>query len=756
MLLTPTIAQAPETDPALDWRQLYALGLDHVRDLSRKRWTDYNVHDPGITTLELACYALTELAYRAQFPVPDLLADPDFTKNAAAMEAQFFRAREILPCRPLTANDYRKLLIDRVGVKNAWIVAAEPVHFVDVGKGELVYKDPGTPGTRKVALKGLYRALIELEDGKVPKPIVDDAKAVLQGNRNLCEDFIDVVVIPVVDYALCAEIELEPGAESVEIAAQIKYVVGRYLSPPVANDTLEEMLARKHRDGTPYTLPEIFEGPALDHGFIADEELEEGELRTEIRLSDVISLIMDIPGVRAVRDIVIDELGDDGLPAANAPPDKWRLEVPPESRARLGPGQGRLVFYKRGLPVPADMAAVQVRVAELEDAARAKDESKAKEDPQLPLGRFRRTGTYLSFQNHFPALYGLSQAGLDPRATPRRQALALQLKGYLLLFDQVMANYLAQLAEVRDLFSRDPAVKPTYRAQLVTSFRDAAQVYEDGLSRDDLEAKLETPAARLARRNRFLDHLLSRVGEDFHHYVSIMQSAFGAGPASQIELKCAFLSDCPRLGAERALAYNYTLTQPADLWDSGNISGLERRLARLLDIKVFTRRDLGTDPPPEGMYLIENILLRPGDAADPFLPVCVDPTCTECVEDDPYSYRLHIVLCAEAGDRFANMDFRRFVEETIRTEVPAHIAPKVCWVKREDMAKLQQAYRPWLSLRAGLPTANRAAKIQALIDALYHAKNVYEPADLNVCGADEKHPPFILGRSALGTEPSES
>ena len=97
MLLKPTISPLPEADPALDQRQLYARGLDHVRRLSRRQWTDHNVHDPGITTLELLAYALTDLAYRTRFPIEDLLAAPD--DNAAAMEGLFARASRILPGR---------------------------------------------------------------------------------------------------------------------------------------------------------------------------------------------------------------------------------------------------------------------------------------------------------------------------------------------------------------------------------------------------------------------------------------------------------------------------------------------------------------------------------------------------------------------------------------------------------------------------------------------------------------------------------
>src|SRR6478736_3548608 len=96
-LLTPTLSRAPETDPGLDQAQLYALGLEHVRRLSRRIWTDHNAHDPGITTLELLCYALTELAYRGQFAIEDLLASD--VDNALCMAEQFFSARQILPTR---------------------------------------------------------------------------------------------------------------------------------------------------------------------------------------------------------------------------------------------------------------------------------------------------------------------------------------------------------------------------------------------------------------------------------------------------------------------------------------------------------------------------------------------------------------------------------------------------------------------------------------------------------------------------------
>jgi hypothetical protein len=321
-----------------------------------------------------------------------------------------------------------------------------------------------------------------------------------------------------------------------------------------------------------------------------------------------------------------------------------------------------------------------------------------------------------------------------------------------------MANYVAQLANVRELFARDPARTTTYFAQIVTSFRDFRDVYppfaDEAAFARELGSLLENRPGALARRNRFLDHLLARFAEDFHDYVRFLNA--GAGPDAArraIQAKCEFLNDIGKQtkGSERGLAYNHALGGTADLWNSANVSGLERRLAKLLGIQNITRRDLsGNDTEAgEGMFLIENILLRPS-AGEAFLPVCPDPSCAECFDDDPYSYRVQIILPAYSA-RFKDMEFRQFVEETIRLEVPAHLLPKICWVDVETMQAVERAYKGWLEARAKGPGEDRRKALAALLEALGAAKNIYPPQKLHGC-EDEKKPPFILNRNALGDQ----
>ena len=78
-----TIAKLPVLEPAEDFYRLRREGIGFIEQMGSARWTDYNTHDPGITTLEALCYAITDLAYRTGWDIKDILtpetasSDPD-------------------------------------------------------------------------------------------------------------------------------------------------------------------------------------------------------------------------------------------------------------------------------------------------------------------------------------------------------------------------------------------------------------------------------------------------------------------------------------------------------------------------------------------------------------------------------------------------------------------------------------------------------------------------------------------------------
>src|SRR5215212_12250724 len=100
-----TISKQKNAAPSRDYEWLREKGIHYVEKIGSSLWTDYNIHDPGITILEMLCFAITDLGYRTSYPVQNLLATE--TENDKNFASQFFTALQIMPSRPVTELDYR-------------------------------------------------------------------------------------------------------------------------------------------------------------------------------------------------------------------------------------------------------------------------------------------------------------------------------------------------------------------------------------------------------------------------------------------------------------------------------------------------------------------------------------------------------------------------------------------------------------------------------------------------------------------------
>lgn len=587
-----SIPKNPPDDFDRDYEVLRQEGLKYIRELSEKLWTDYNVHDPGITMLELLCYAITDLGYRTSMPVQDLIAEEE--DNASAMREKFFPAEKILPVCPLSERDYRKLLIDIPGIRNAWITPrpitmylhCEPLHAGALKKrGYLSYRPPEKdPEESKEKLRGFYDIRI-LPDQQVDDTgsLIDEVKDRFYRNRNLCEDLNTVAVMEETEVALCAEIELDPDAEADETYARVYHAVNRYLNPPVPRYTLGELLEA----GVP--VEKIFEGPVLNDGFITDKALEKASPPGEVRISDLIKLIMDIPGVRLVRDIYINFCDRELEPDEDKP---WYLCIPEDTVPVLCKKKSVLNFYKDVIPVPVNYSRAREMVGEYQKIEAEEIALKTSEGLPVPVGQYMDPGYYTSIQNDFPDNFGINQNGLPDDADTARKARAKQLKGYLLFFDRVLANYFAHLEQAKNLLSTNE-VDQTYFFSEVRDLKDKEELldpdHDTGLEqiRENLDRDF------LSRRNRFLNHLIARFAERFHEYASIMRQLYDRENADQriIQDKIRFIRDYPGLSGCRFEALNY-FTDEAEAWDTDNISGLQRRIAGLTGIEDYSRRTL--------------------------------------------------------------------------------------------------------------------------------------------------------------------
>jgi len=677
MNASPTLSTAPFEHPAMDYAFLRREGIRHLERLAGQVWTDFNAHDPGITILEQLCYALTDLAHRINYDLPDLLA-----RAGADTYDSLYSPAQVLTSNPVTPTDLRKLVIDVPGVKNAWVEKVDaqeiPLYFHRSDNALSLQGDPLT--AEPVYLKGLYRVLIELSDLLYVDSKADQGEVLrqvarrLHAHRGLGEDFEAIRILNPQVIQFSARVEIEAVEDAEAVLLDIYQRVADFISTPVRFYSLRELIEAGKR------MDQIFDGPLLEHGFIDSESLRQAQRRTVLRTSDLIREIMDVPGVRAVRKIAV----SDGVTA-----EPWSLDLDPRMAPKLDPRLCVVSLERNRLAVSVDVGRV------LEAYSRGLRQLEALHTRPLderellpPPGRDRHVGNYYSVQHQFPATYGIGTLGLPESALPQRRAEAKQLKAYLLFFDQLLANTFAQLAHVKNLFSFSGPAGPTYFSQPI----DDPDLGLEGLRalesthQDRLQQITENPygssgadgtPVAVRRRHRFLNHLLARFAEQFTDYSLIL---YGVRPADQelVQAKQKFLQDYPQLSRARGTGFNYLQS-----WNSGNLSGLERRL----------QRKLGVEDPEERFYIVEHILLRPmkGDAQQQ-IPILADPRLK-----DPYSLQISFVFPDwPARYQSGNAGFRDFVERTIRDETPAHLAPYIHWLDRPAMAEFETAHRAWL------------------------------------------------------------
>lgn len=710
-----TINKSNPLSPAEDYAAMRAEGFKLIEQMGHGLWTDYNNSDPGITILEALIYAITDLGYRTGFDVKDLLAPKNITDDT--WKEIFYTAKNILPNAPLNISDYRKLMIDTEGVRNAWLepskeyevpvwvdynfyesreeegcACVHPERISCMGKLGLQASDPKlfpiyksqtltdlqqqiadadkeldqlneaiakvnseleseTDPVALVALnnslkqlqnqlesknrskeeltqenefvggitfheskivefEGLYNVLLEYEENIIDENQKEEVRQKvvqkLLSNRNLCEDFLTVNDVEYEDFGMGASVALEEKADPDVVLAKMFFTIYQYFTPSVSFYTLQEMMQKG------LSMDEIFEGPALQYGFIEDLELEKTNLFRDIRLSDIISEWMDIEGVKAITYLHLPFISfddDNGDVYFN----EWVTMLRNEKKiARIQPEKSQIIFCKeRDLTTyftGSDKDRRPNRMLKLFSDLKTSERSyKLKNislDVPVPEGAFMNLEDYYTVTDTLPMAYGVSErAGLPANADDKRKAQALQLKGYLLFFEQLLHDYLLQLSHLKDIYRLDNVPEHTYFTESLTQLGYLKSLLVDVENKGDDEAVLatfsdflinlvETPELFLKRRNIFLNHFLARFGEDLSNYEAI-SGLLNIENADQDlvvdKTNMLQLDEYKKISAGRGIGYNYA---DPEFWDTGNVAGSERRISRLLGFSEVNRRNL--------------------------------------------------------------------------------------------------------------------------------------------------------------------
>lgn len=453
--------------------------------------------------------------------------------------------------------------------------------------------------------------------------ITEAVEFTLHEHRSLCEDYKKISPIGVNEVAVCADIVLENDANLLEVQAEIWFQIQQYLSPSIRFYSLEEMEAMK------IPTEEIFNGPALQHGFILDHELKKSDLSDKrfVYVSDMINLIMDVDGVKAVKDLLLTKYN--GVGQAVLPSERWCLQIDPLHKAELSIGKSKLLFFKDGLPyiLPEDKeAALHKKINQKRAIAERYKLKSEKLDYPLPVGTPLNFSEYRSVRHILPQTYGVGIEGLPESASKARKGKASQLKAFLLFFDQLLANYVSQLSNLDELFSLDShhsdKDKKTYYTRFLSEDLIGAALYFDEPALKDLtgpdigEASLqrifESHSTYLDRRNRFLDHLLARFAESFSDYaLRVFQILDDNERQILIQDKIEFLKEYPIISSQRGKGFNYKHVE--EIWDTNNVAGLKKRMSKLLGMPDYTRNSLHCQTIRDNFRVVGTPIAAPTD-----------------------------------------------------------------------------------------------------------------------------------------------
>jgi hypothetical protein len=548
-----------------DYYALRKQGIAAVQEMAGTIWTDYNEHDPGVTILEQLCYALTSLFYLTEIPLSDLLIN----KNSGRLDTNrqaLFIPKDIYPCNPWTADDYRKLLLDRLPwLGNIWFL-------------------PAALQVNGVETSGLYKVLLYIPAAIGQIPVKEEVHKIYAAHRCLCEDLHSVQVLKNRPVQLYADVAVSGDITPESLLAQLFFEISLYMAPEIRRHSLDDVLEQG------LSADEIFEGPLLMNGFITGDELQ--PKADILYVNQIEKKMLGIKGIENIRNVY---LKDQGLEF------RQKMIMPEDSICVLNtvsPFSIRL--YKKGVEYLPDAGRVKKELAGLYQGYRLRYKLDASYETYfgVPAGQYRPVENYHSIQNQFPAIYGINKFGLLKSDPPERKAWAKQLKGYLLVFEQLMADFHAQLAHVDDLFSIDPAVQHTYFCQgleeIVPDIKPVLKGnYEKGLK--NLISRMDDYTDR---RNRFLDFLLALYAEkiSFWSISPYTDCCSDQTPSERlIQAKLRFLKHLVVSTRDRGKACDYS---------GHSIPGMEWKIRILLGMPVPPAGNLSGEFKSKGFRMV--------------------------------------------------------------------------------------------------------------------------------------------------------
>ena len=699
--------------------------LSVIQSLAGDNWSDHNNSDPGITILEVLATAIQGLSKRLSLPIEDLLThDPKHVE----VSKNFQLPQHLLPSNAVTLNDYRRLIIDINGVKGA-----------DVRRRTLV-QDGQTIKT------GLYDVIIDFNDSieqgdseKVAnrkQTIISEIRQRYLNQRNVNEDIASIKTVKKFPVTLALSLSLTTSADPLTTVVNILNRIKKTISPDITRYQYSELLDQG------LSGDEIFQGPLLSQGFILDKDLALSSMPESLYSSDISSALEGISGLKALKGFKFvsnDDTNQDLL---------WRLSIPEHHLASLN-----FLETYQNFSIEIDGHDYKLPDMTAQDLQQLIDLPVTTIGNGMPQvlddyvsGQYHELSTYSSLQHQMPKIYALAEQRLDAGPINQETANILQLKAYLTLFDQVLADQFSQLDLLKELlstpnqclFSRLANIFRKMLASETLTSKDIATFCADinqlpmtkssqpltnisGIKRllgdaynEYRQQGFQTTSepvfseGQLDRLKRSCEHLFARFSETpldasllkykevFKHYLpSFKQAGMTSQSMSEeglinklVNLKqivdlVLLLNNYPMLSNLRTGGFNYLKPNPKEK----SCSGLVKRITAFLGIEKPAQLPLATKN-QEGIYLLEGELLRFG---------------LDSNANNAYLASQIFFIAPDWPTRFHNPEFVALLERQIVKDSPVHQKPHIVYLNREDMSLFERLYFAWLNAMTQLP-----------------------------------------------------
>lgn len=581
------------------------LGFDALRlhvitaaqQASGELWTDFNLHDPGVSLLEALCFALTEDLFAARQPVQQLLGlGPD---DGAAAWARFglHTPQALLPCHPCTDHDWQSWLLQQ-------LPHARQLHMQAL-------RDERGRAT------GLWRMALQSHSDAIEDKLAMRRTALQAywGERNLGEDL---------DGPPCS---LRSRWVELEISLQVEG--HRDVSELLAEvlQRCDDCISARLPEGLPPTGaagPDI-EGP-LGRALTPAESSWLAHDPDILFISDLARHLHSVDGLAGIDTLRLHL-------AAGEPDDPLDLvPVPPGTVRRRGPDWAlrlrwpdreeqlkRWTLRREGGPVQvpvrallqmlSDRRRLPLRLAASSTTTLPAQSAPPKPPPALPaLPALRHD--YAAASAALPPLY--QQALLDQLR--HRPGLQAQWHGYLGLLEHGLNQVQAQREQLPHLYALDEDSTRSAWTSLPADPQLAGIEALYGLPRDRIEAAPWFDEDRVSRRHRALDFQLALHGESLDHAgLQALPCYFTppAWPVHLLRLKRQFARRLLRLGRGRGTATDYSREL---LGDPDNTPPLQERIGLMLGLAQVHARWLSRSWTAQGLPAPEE--WAPPDGAD--------------------------------------------------------------------------------------------------------------------------------------------